>query len=247
MSNSLNMLNLSNKKALITGASGGIGKACAQTLHQLGAHVIISGTNLIKLEELGAELKDNYTIAQTNLRSKEECNNLINQFDDLDILICNAGVTKDSLALRMKDEDFEDLIAVNLTANFILMRGAIKGMMKKRAGRIITISSVVALSGSAGQVNYTASKGGLISMTKSFAREVASRGITVNSIAPGFIVSQMTDKLSEEQKNAILEHIPLKQFGTPQDVANVAAFLASDAARYITGSVLNVNGGMLMM
>lgn len=242
-----NMLNLSNKKALITGASSGIGKACAQTLHQLGAHVIISGTNLVKLQELGAELKDNYTIAQANLKSKEECNNLINQFDDLDILICNAGVTKDSLALRMKDEDFEDLIAVNLTANFILMRGAIKGMMKKRAGRIITISSVVALSGSAGQVNYTASKGGLISMTKSFAREVASRGITVNSIAPGFITSQMTDKLSEEQKNEILQHIPLKEFGTPQDVANVAAFLASNEARYITGSVLNVNGGMLMM
>ena len=148
-----NMLNLSNKKALITGASSGIGKACAQTLHQLGAHVIISGTNLVKLEALGSELKDNYTIAQANLKNKEECNNLINQFDDLDILICNAGVTKDSLALRMKYEDFEDLIAVNLTANFILMRGAIKGMMKKRAGRIITISSVVALSGSAGQVN----------------------------------------------------------------------------------------------
>jgi 3-oxoacyl-[acyl-carrier protein] reductase len=247
MSNALNMLDLSNKKALITGASGGIGKACAKTLHQLGAHVIITGTNLNNLELLGSELKDNYTIFQANLKNKEECHNLINTFDDLDILICNAGMTNDSLALRMKDEDFEDIIAINLTANFILMRGAIKGMIKKRAGRIITISSVVALSGSAGQVNYTASKGGLISMTKSFAREVASRGITVNSIAPGFITSQMTEKLSEEQKNAILSQIPLKDFGIPEDIANTAAFLASNAARYITGTVINVNGGMLMV
>jgi 3-oxoacyl-[acyl-carrier protein] reductase len=241
------MLELTNKVSLITGASGGIGKACAQLLHKMGSHVIISGTNLSKLEALATELKDNYTIAQANLHDKEECSKLINQFDNIDILVCNAGITKDNLAIRMTDEAFEDVIAVNLTANFILMRGAAKQMLKKRAGRIITISSVVALGGNAGQVNYTASKGGLISMTKSFAKEVASRGITVNSVAPGFITSEMTEKLTEEQKNAILAHIPLKDFGSPQDVANAVLFLASEQARYITGTVLHVNGGMAMI
>jgi 3-oxoacyl-[acyl-carrier protein] reductase len=241
------MLNLSNKISLITGASGGIGKACAKLLHKLGSHVILSGTNMAKLEQLGSELTNNFTIVQADLHDKEQCNNLISQFENLDILVCNAGITRDGLAMRMTDEAFEEVIMVNLTANFILMRGAIKNMIKKRYGRIITISSVVAMGGNAGQANYTASKGGLISMTKSFAKEVASRGITVNSVAPGFISSEMTDKLTEDQKNAILAHIPLKDFGKPEDVAQAVAFLASDAARYITGNVLHVNGGMAMI
>ncbi|MCF8462900.1 MAG: 3-oxoacyl-ACP reductase FabG [Rickettsiaceae bacterium] len=241
------MIDLSNNTALITGASRGIGKAIAKKLHELGAHVIITGTNLDKLNELSSELGGNNTVYQANLKNKDECKNLIEKFDNIDILVCNAGITKDGLSIRMSDEAFEEVIQVNLTSNFILIRGAIKNMMKKRYGRIITMSSIVGFTGNAGQVNYTSSKAGLVAMTKSFAKEVASRNITVNSVAPGFILSEMTDQLNEDQKNAVLEHIPMKAFGTPEDIANTVAFLASPQARYITGSTIHVNGGMAMI
>ncbi|HJD55302.1 MAG TPA: 3-oxoacyl-ACP reductase FabG [Rickettsia endosymbiont of Pyrocoelia pectoralis] len=241
------MINLTGKTALITGASGAIGSAIAKLLHNLGSHVIISGSNEEKLKALGNILKDNYTIEVCNLANRDECGNLISRASKLDILVCNAGITKDGLAMRMKDEDFDKVIDINLNVNFILNREAIKKMMSNRYGRIINISSVVGVSGNPGQANYCASKAGLIGMTKSIAYEVASRGITVNAVAPGFIKSDMTDKLNEEQKKAITQKIPLGTYGTPEDIANIVAFLASDQASYITGQTMHVNGGMLMV
>ncbi|ABV75422.1 3-ketoacyl-(acyl-carrier-protein) reductase [Rickettsia akari str. Hartford] len=241
------MIDLTAKTALITGASGGIGGAIARLLHKLGSHVIISGSHEEKLKSLGNVLKDNYTIAVCNLADKEECSNLISKALKLDILVCNAGITSDTLAIRMKDEDFNKVIDINLKANFILNREAIKKMMQNRYGRIINISSIVGISGNPGQANYCASKAGLIGMTKSLSYEVATRGITVNAVAPGFIKSDMTDKLNAQQREAIVQKIPLGTYGMPEDVANAVAFLASDQASYITGQTIHVNGGMLMV
>lgn len=241
------MIDLTNKIALVTGASGAIGSAIAKLFHKRGAHVVISGSNREKLENLGSILQDNYTIVVCNLANSEECNNLIANLDKLDILVCNAGITKDMLAMRMKDEDFDKVIDINLKANFILNREGIKKMIRNDYGRIINIASVVGISGNPGQANYCASKAGLIGMTKSLAYETAGRKITVNAVAPGFIKSDMTDKLTNEQKEAILQKIPLKTYGMPEDVANAVAFLASPSASYITGQTLHVNGGMLMV
>ncbi|WP_341764034.1 3-oxoacyl-ACP reductase FabG [Candidatus Tisiphia endosymbiont of Beris chalybata] len=241
------MIDLTGKISLITGATGAIGGAIAKLLHILGSHVIISGSEEEKLQEVGGILQNNYTIAVCNLINAEECSNLIGKFEKIDILICNAGITKDMLAIKMTNEMFEQVININLKANFILNREAIKKMIKERYGRIINIASVVAVSGNPGQANYCASKAGLIGMTKSLAAEVASRGITINAIAPGFIKSNMTDKLNEMQKEAIMQKIPLKTFGQPEDIANIVAFLASSKASYITGQTIHVNGGMLMV
>lgn len=243
----MNMIDLNNKKSLITGATGEIGGSIAKLFHSLGSHVIISGTNIDKLQTLGKELKDNFTIVQCNLANSYECNNLVSSLEQIDILVCNAGITADTLAIKMTDEMFNSVIEINLKANFILNREAIKKMIKQRYGRIINISSVVAISGNPGQANYCASKAGLIGMTKSLANEVASRGITINAVAPGFIKSSMTEKLNDAQKEAITQRIPTKTLGKPDDVANVVAFLASDRASYITGQTIHVNGGMLMV
>ena len=241
------MTNLNGKTALITGASGSIGRAITKKLHGLGAHVFISGSNEEKLVELGKELENNYTIKPCNLSDIKAAEQLIADIEKLDILVCNAGINRDNLAIRMTDEDFSAVIDINLKTNFVLNREAIKKMMKNRYGRIINISSVVGVSGNPGQANYCASKAGLIGMTKSLAYEVASRGITVNAVAPGFITSNMTDALTDTQKEMIVQKIPAKVLGTPDDVANVVVFLASAESSYITGQTIHVNGGMLMV
>jgi len=241
------MINLSGNNAFITGASGGIGEAITKQLHKLGAHVYISGSNIKKLEALGAELGNNYTIKQCNLSDASACESILDDIEKLDILVCNAGITKDNLAIKMSNEDFTDVINVNLKANFILNRTAIKKMMRARYGRIINISSIVGVSGNPGQANYCASKAGLIGMTKSLALEVATRGITINAVAPGFIKSNMTDALTDAQKDAITQKIPTKTLGQPEDIANIVSFLASPFSSYITGQTIHVNGGMLMV
>lgn len=241
------MINLTQKTALVTGASGAIGRACARQLHHLGAHVVISGTNLEKLNSLASELKNNITVRACDLHDAEDCQKMVEEVEKLDILVCNAGITKDMLCIKMTNESFDEVLQVNLKASFILNRTAIQKMMRERYGRIINISSVVAVSGNPGQANYCASKAGLIGMTKSMAIEVASRNVTINTVAPGFIVSDMTNKLNDAQKEAILGRIPTKAMGTPEDIANAVAFLSSDAASYITGQTLHVNGGMLMV
>ena len=239
-------INLKNQVALVTGATGGIGGAIAKKLHSLGAHVIISGTNQAKLDELARVLEDNYTSILCDLSNQEACANLISSIEKLDILVCNAGITKDNLAIKISDEDFLKVTNINLMSSFTLNREAIKKMMRARYGRIINISSIVGFTGNAGQANYAASKAGLVGMSKSLAMEVASRNITVNCIAPGFIESAMTQELSDAQKEAIFTKIPMKKFGTPEDVAYGAAFLASEFASYITGQTLHINGGMAM-
>lgn len=241
------MTNLNGKTALITGASGSIGRAITKKLHGLGAHVFISGSNEEKLVELGKELENNYTIKPCNLSDIKAAEQLIADIEKLDILVCNAGINRDNLAIRMTDEDFSAVIDINLKTNFVLNREAIKKMMKNRYGRIINISSVVGVSGNPGQANYCASKAGLIGMSKSLAYEVASRGITVNAVAPGFITSNMTDALTDTQKEMIVQKIPAKVLGTPDDVANVVVFLASAESSYINGQTIHVNGGMLMV
>lgn len=241
------MTNLSGKTAFITGASGSIGRAITKKLHGLGAHVFISGSKEEKLVELGKELESNYTIKTCNLSDVKAAEQLIAEIEKIDILVCNAGINRDNLAIRMTEEDFGTVIDINLKTNFILNREAIKKMMRNRYGRIINISSVVCVSGNPGQANYCASKAGLIGMTKSLAYEVASRGITVNAVAPGFIVSNMTDALTDAQKEVIMQKIPAKTLGTPDDVANVVAFLATPESSYITGQTIHVNGGMLMV
>jgi len=241
------MTNLNGKTALITGASGSIGRAITKKLHGLGAHVFISGSNQEKLVELAKELENNYTIKPCNLSDIKAAEQLIADIEKLDILVCNAGINRDNLAIRMTGEDFSAVIDINLKTNFVLNREAIKKMMKNRYGRIINISSVVGVSGNPGQANYCASKAGLIGMTKSLAYEVASRGITVNAVAPGFITSNMTDALTDTQKEMIVQKIPAKVLGTPDDVANVVVFLASAESSYITGQTIHVNGGMLMV
>ena len=241
------MIDLSGNNALITGASGGIGKAIVKQLHKFGAHVYISGSNIEKLEALGSELGDNYTIKQCNLSDADACELLLNDIEKLNILVCNAGIKRDALVIKMSNIDFEDVIDVNLKANFILNRAAVKKMMRARYGRIINISSIVGVSGNPGQANYCASKAGLIGMTKSLAIEVATRGVTVNAVAPGFVKSNMTDALTDAQKDVIMQKIPSKTLGQPEDIANAVLFLASPLSSYITGQTIHVNGGMLMV
>lgn len=235
-------------KALVTGASGSIGRSIAIALHSMGVHVILSGTNLQKLQSLGTEtLKENYSIRVCNLADQSEASKLLDGLPDLGILVCNAGITDDALSLRMSEESFRKVIELNLISTFLLNKQAIKGMFKNRYGRIINISSVVGITGNIGQANYCASKAGLIGMTKAMAQELGSAGITLNCVAPGFIVSDMTDKIPEKYKSAILQKIPMGQFGSSEDVAHAVAYLASDQARYVTGQTIHVNGGLLMV
>jgi 3-oxoacyl-[acyl-carrier protein] reductase len=241
------MFNLAGKRALVTGATGGIGEAIAASLKAAGATVTVSGTNPDKLSALAA----NYKTIACNLSDSAAVQELPKKAEEamggLDILINNAGITRDNIFMRMKDEEWEDVLKVNLSANFLLTRASIRGMMKQRFGRIINITSIVGVMGNAGQANYAASKAGLIGMTKSVAAEVASRGITANCIAPGFITTPMTDKLNEDQKNKMLGAIPAGAFGVPSDIASACVFLSSNEAGYITGQTLHINGGMLMV
>jgi 3-oxoacyl-[acyl-carrier protein] reductase len=229
------MFDLTGKSALVTGASGGIGADIARALHKAGATVGLSGTRVEPLEALAKELGDRAHVLPCNLSNPE------------DVLVNNAGITKDGLAMRMSDEDWQSVIDVNLTAVFRLSRAAIRGMMKARWGRIVNISSVVGTTGNAGQVNYAASKAGMVGLSKSLATEVASRGITVNCVAPGFIETAMTDKLNEAQRGAILGSVPAGRMGTPQEIAAAVLYLASQEAAYVTGATLHVNGGMDMV
>lgn len=246
------MINLEGKNILITGASGGIGSAIAKKMHELGAVITISGTREKILNELAAELgSKNVHVLTCNLSDSESVVKLAKDAEEkmssIDILINNAGITKDSLAMRMSKDDWQNVIDVNLSSVFILSKACMRGMMKRRFGRIINISSVVGTSGNLGQANYVASKAGVDGLTKTLAIELAPRNITVNSIAPGFISTAMTDKLTQEQKNKISENIPAKRFGKPEDIANIVAFIASDDSAYITGQTIHVNGGMLMV
>lgn len=245
------MFDLTGKRALVTGASGGIGREIAKALAAAGATVALSGTRVGALEETAQQIGKECPILPCNLSKLDDVDTLVPDAEavmgGVDILINNAGMTRDNLFMRMKNEEWDEVIAVNLTAAFHLNRAVLRGMMKQRWGRIIGISSVVGVMGNPGQGNYAASKAGLIGMNKALAYEVASRNITVNSIAPGFIASAMTDELNDKQRESILSTIPANRLGTPQEVAACAVFLSSDAAAYITGHTLNVNGGMAMI
>jgi len=246
------MFTLSGKNALVTGASGGLGGAIARGLHAQGAKVVLSGTKLDALEKLKAELGERSFVASGNLADPAVPATLLKDAEGklgggVDILINNAGLTRDGLALRMKDEDWDTVLNVNLSAAFRLTRAALKGMMSRRWGRVISITSIVGVTGNGGQANYAASKAALIGMSKSLAQEMAPRNVTVNCIAPGFITSAMTDVLTEDQKQKLLANIPVGYMGEGKDIASAAVFLASDEARYITGQTLHVNGGMAMI
>lgn len=245
------MFRLDGKTALITGAAGGLGDKIARTLHAQGATVVLTDMRLEPMEKLAKELGSRVHVFTANLTNSDDVINLIKNVDEkvggVDILVNNAGLTRDGLFMRMSDEDWQLVLDVNLTAGFKLARAAVRGMMKKRFGRIIGIASVVGVTGNAGQANYSASKAGMIAMNKCLAQEVGSRGITVNSIAPGFIRTPMTDVLPEDVKKALLNKIPAGALGEAQDIANVVAFLASDEANYITGQTININGGMAMI
>jgi len=241
------MFSLAGKKALITGGSRGIGAAIAKAYIDAGATVIITGTNEEKLKEVSSSLGANCSYAVSDLNDAAQVEQLIaDNCQDIDILVNNAGITKDGLLMRMKDEDWDDVIKVNLSASFRIIKGSIRGMMKKRGGRILNLSSVVGASGNPGQANYCASKAGLVGMTKSIALEVASRGITVNCISPGFIATDMTNKLTDDQSAQIKQNIPSGEMGSPADIAATAVFLASDEAGYITGQNIHVNGGLYL-
>ncbi|MFY9641684.1 MAG: 3-oxoacyl-[acyl-carrier-protein] reductase [Rhodomicrobium sp.] len=245
------MFDLTGKCALVTGASGGIGEAIAAAFHGQGATVALSGTRREKLDEVAAKLGSRAHVLPCDLRERAQVAGLVSQAEaamgQLDILVNNAGVTKDNLFMRMSDEQWDEVIAINLTSAFVLCRAALRNMMRRRSGRIINISSISGIIGNPGQGNYAASKAGLVGMTKSLAREVASRGITANCIAPGFIETPMTHVLNEKQTEAIASAIPAGIFGKPGDIAAAAVFLASDEARYITGETLHINGGMIMV
>lgn len=245
------MFQLDGKTALVTGASGGIGRAIAEALHAQGAVVALSGTRVAALEELAASLGERVHVIAADLGDPAEAERLVKDCEaamgSLDILVNNAGLTRDTLLLRMKDEDWQTVLDVNLTAGFRLVRAALRGMMKRRSGRIIAISSIVGVTGNPGQANYAASKAGMIGFSKALAQEVAARGITVNCIAPGFIETPMTDGLTEAQKARLLEAIPIGRLGSPADIAAAAVYLASDQAAYVTGQTLHVNGGMAMI
>lgn len=243
------MFCLNEKKALVTGATGGIGGAIAKSLHAQGATVVLSGTRKEKLDALASELKERVHVIPCDLSNSDEVAVLIEKAEKvlggLDILVNNAGLTRDGLSMRMTDEQWATVIEVNLTSTFKLTRDAIKGMMKRRFGRIINITSIVGVNGNAGQANYAAAKAGLIGLSKSVAVEVGTRGITVNCIAPGFIESPMTDVLNDKQREQILNGIPQGSIGKPEDIAAGVVYLASDEASYITGQTLHINGGMV--
>ena len=245
------MFDLQGRRALVTGASGGIGWEIAKALSAAGARVALSGTRMEKLEALADELEGEAVVLACNLSDLEQVDQLVPRaleaLGGVDILVNNAGMTRDNIFMRLRDGEWDAVMAVNLTAVFHLTRAALRPMMKQRWGRIVGISSVVGVAGNAGQANYAASKAGLIGMSKSLAQEVASRNITVNSIAPGFIASAMTDALNEKQRDAIHAQIPAGRMGTAKEVADATLFLASDEAAYITGHTLNINGGMLMI
>jgi 3-oxoacyl-[acyl-carrier protein] reductase len=245
------MFDLTGKNALITGASGGIGGAIAKALHGAGATVTLSGTRQGPLDELAAELGDRVHVLTCNLSDAAAVDALPKQAADLmgsvDILINNAGITKDNLFMRMSDDEWSSVLEVNLTSTMRLCKGVIRGMMKSRWGRIVNISSIVGATGNPGQANYAASKAGMVGMSKSIAYEVASRGITVNCVAPGFIATAMTDKLTDDQKEKINVQIPAARMGTPEEIAAAVLYLASNEAGYTTGSTVHVNGGMAML
>lgn len=245
------MFDLSGKTALITGASGGIGGAIAKSLHAQGATVILNGRNEEALNKLASDIGDNCHVVIGALDTAEAADAVIKEAEaktgQIDILVNNAGLTKDNLFMRMKDEDWQIVQDVNLTAPFRLIRSVIKGMMKRKSGRIINITSVVGVTGNPGQANYCASKAGMIGMTKSMAQEVAARGITMNCVAPGFIATAMTDALNDDQKSKIDATIPAGKMGSPDDIASAVVYLASNEAGYMTGQTLHVNGGMAMI
>ena len=246
------MFNLTGKTALVTGATGGIGASIARTLHAAGATVAISGTRAAVLDELKASLGgDRVHVLPCNLSSPEDVEKLVPAaaaaMGGLDILVNNAGITKDGLAMRMKDEDWQSVLDVNLTAAFRLSRAAMRLMMKKRWGRIVSVTSVVGVTGNPGQANYVASKAAIIGMSKSIAQELAARNVTVNCVAPGFIATPMTDALNEKQKEVILARIPAGRMGSADDIAAAVLYLASEEAAYVTGQTLHVNGGMAMV
>ncbi len=245
------MFDLTGKTALVTGASGGIGADIARALYAAGATVGLSGTRVAPLEELKAELGDRAHVLPCNLSDAADVETLITRaaeaMGSVDILVNNAGITRDGLILRMSDDDWQSVIDVNLTATFRLCRAAVKRMMKARHGRIINISSVVAQMGNPGQVNYVASKAGLVGLSKALAQEVASRGITVNCVAPGFIETAMTEKLNDSQREVILRAVPQGRMGKPSEIAAAVVYLASQEAGYVTGTTLHVNGGMDMV
>ncbi|HEY7977846.1 MAG TPA: 3-oxoacyl-[acyl-carrier-protein] reductase [Rhizomicrobium sp.] len=246
------MFDLTGKTALVTGATGGIGGEIAKVLHKQGATVVLSGTRAEALESLRAELGSRAFTAVCNLSDKESVEGLVKAAETaagapIDILVNNAGITRDNLFMRMKDEEWDQVIAVNLTAAFRLSRAVLRGMMKKRWGRIISITSVVGETGNGGQGNYAAAKAGLVGMSKSLAAEVASRNITVNCVAPGFIATPMTDALTDAQKEAVFGKIPAGRMGTPAEIAAAVAYLASEEAAYVTGETLQINGGMAMI
>lgn len=245
------MLDLTGKKAVVTGATGGLGGAIARRLHAQGATVALSGTRVEALEALAKDLGERVEITPCDLSNRDSVEALVPaaeaKLGGLDILVNNAGVTRDNLFMRLKDEDWDLVLAVNLTAAFRLSRAAVKSMMRRRYGRIVSIGSVVGTSGNPGQGNYAASKAGLIGMSKSLAAEVASRNITVNVVAPGFIESPMTDVLNDKQREGILADVPMGRLGQGADVAAAVAYLASEEAGYVTGQTLHVNGGMAMI
>ena len=245
------MFDLTGKTALVTGATGGIGAAIAKALHGAGATVALSGTRAAVLNELRTQMGERVHALACNLSDAADVEKLVPAAEaamgSLDILVNNAGISKDGLAMRMKDDDWQQVLDVNLTAGFRLCRAAMRGMMRRRWGRIINISSVVGVTGNPGQANYVASKAGIIGLTKSLAQELASRNVTVNAVAPGFIATPMTDGLNDKQKQAILARVPAGRLGTPQDVAASVLYLASDEASYVTGQTLHVNGGMAMI
>ena len=245
------MFDRTGRTALVTGATGGIGGAIARALHGKGATVAISGTRNEMLDALAGQLGGRVQVVRCNLADKEDVENLVPAAEaalgHLDILVNNAGITRDNIFMRLKDEEWDGVLAVDLTAAFRLTRAAVRGMMRRRFGRIIAITSVVGVTGNAGQANYAAAKSGLIGMTKSLAQEVASRGITVNAIAPGFIETAMTSALTDKQKDLILTRVPAGRLGSPEDVAAAAVYLASNEGAYVTGQTLHVNGGMAMI
>jgi 3-oxoacyl-[acyl-carrier protein] reductase len=245
------MFELTGKTALITGASGAIGAGIARVLHAQGAAVAISGTKRDVLDRLAADLGERVHVLTCNLADNAETDGLVPRAEEamgqLDVLVANAGVTKDNLFVQLRDEDWDQVIAINLSATFRLARAAVRGMMRRRFGRIVAITSVVGVTGNPGQANYVAAKAGIAGMIKSIAQEYAKRGVTANCVAPGFIVSPMTDKLNEKQREGILARIPANRAGTVEEVAAAVAFLAANEAAYITGQTLHVNGGMAMI
>jgi 3-oxoacyl-[acyl-carrier protein] reductase len=245
------VFDLSGKTALVTGASGGIGGAIARALHRQGATLAISGTRADALNALAKELGSRVHVLPCNLADAAEVEKLVPAaeaaFGDLEILVNNAGLTRDGLFMRMKDEDWDQVISVNLNAAFRLTRAAVKGMMRRKSGRIVSITSIVGVTGNAGQANYAASKAALIGMSKSVAAEAAGRNVTVNCVAPGFIETAMTDVLHEKIKEAVLAKVPAGRFGVVDDIAGAVVYLASNEASYVTGQTLHVNGGMVMI